>query len=380
MLGPENVLGVPRVPPVQWDTRPLWVETRVATQLGLQDGQVVPATVSVQDGRVRLWLRDFSFGVPNGWNLKDGDKPFLRVSQTPGGWGLLIQSTAPGTPAVSNALVPLADQLRARGASALQTSAVAAPVTPLEVLLAQPAGFSKALTWLQPGLLSVLSSSPEVANVLMRWDALSLNMSSLRSDALKRVVQSQGRSMENRLSKGESVEADQKSLLRQLLDLLSNKTDDNVSDKALKELRQTVEEMDRSQAQAAQAQLRGELSLHLVLPFLDADPVSMHIHQDRASDEEPTPPFNVDIHSRSRLLGELWLHTQVTQQQVIDLTMWAQREDVAQLARTRGHLLHDELASAGLNLRTFQVVHSVRPGHTLSKSESDRGYVVDAQA
>jgi uncharacterized coiled-coil protein SlyX len=380
MLGADNVLGVARVPPVQWDARPLWVETRVASQLGLKDGQVIPAVVSLQDGRVRLWLRDFSFGIPNGWNLKDGDKPFLRVSQSPGGWGLLIQSTPPDGVATGNALVPVADPWRSRGPSPLQTDAVAPSVTSLDVLLAQPAGFAKALTWLQPGLLSVLTSSPEVAKVLMQWDALSLNMASLRSEALKRAVQSQARSMENRLSKGEAADADQKSLLRELLDLLSNKSDDTVSDKTLKELRQTVEEMDRSQAQAAQAQLRGELSLHLVLPFIDADPVSMHIHQDRPSDDEPTPPFSVDIHSRSRLLGELWLHTQVSQQQVIDLTMWAQREDVVQQARIRGHLLHDELASAGLNLRTFQVVHAVRPGHQPSPSVNDRGYVVDAHA
>ena len=377
MLGPENVLGVPRVPPVQWDARPLWVEARVAQQLGLQDGQVIPAVVGVQDGRVRLWLRDFSFGIPNGWNLKDGDKPFLRASQMPGGWGLLIQSTPADGVMRSPSLLPAEAAARAHP-GALQVSAPT--ITPLQTLLAQPEGFSKALTWLQPGLLTVLGSSPEIANLLLRWDAMSLSMASLRSDALKRAIQAQGRSVENRLSKGESVDPDFKSLLRQLLDLLSNKSDDKVSDKALKELRQTVEEMDRSQAQATQAQLRGELSLHLVLPFMDADPVTMHIHQDRASAEDDMPPFSVDIHSRSRMLGELWLHTQVTQRQTIDLTMWAQREEIADLARVRSHQLFDELASVGLNLRTFQIHHAVRPGHQLTHSASDRGYVVDSRA
>jgi hypothetical protein len=377
MIGPENVLGVPRVPPVQWDARPLWVEARVAQQLGLQDGQVIPAVVGVQDGRVRLWLRDFSFGIPNGWNLKDGDKPFLRASQMPGGWGLLIQSTPADGVMRSPSLLP-ADALARSRPSVLETGALAP--TPLQTLLAQPEGFSKALTWLQPGLLSVLSSSPEIANLLLRWDAMSLSMASLRTDALRRAIQAQGRSVENRLSKGETVDPDVKSLLRQLLDLLSNKSDDAVSDKALKELRQTVEEMDRSQAQAAQAQLRGELSLHLVLPFRDADPVTLHIHQDRPSAEDEAPPFSVDIHSRTRMLGELWLHTQVSQRKVIDLTMWAQREDIAELARQRSHQLQDELASVGLNLRTFQIHHASRPGHQLTHAVSDRGYVVDARA
>jgi hypothetical protein len=377
MLGPENVLGVPRVPPVQWDARPLWVEARVAEQLGLHDGQVIPAVVGVQDGRVRLWLRDFSFGIPNGWNLKEGDKPFLRVSQTPGGWGLLIQSTPADGVMRSPSLVP-SDALTRTHSPAPSITAITP--TPLQMLLAQPEGYTKALTWLQPGLLSMLSSSPEVANLLMRWDAMGLSMASLRSEALKRAVQLQGRSVENRLSKGESVEPDLKSLLRQLLDLLSDKSDGTTSDKVLKELRQTVEEMDRSQAQATQAQLRGELSLHLVLPFLDADPVTLHIHQDRSSADDEVPPFSVDIHSRSRLLGELWLHTQVSQRQVIDLTMWAQREEIADLARVRSHQLFDELASVGLNLRTFQIHHSVRPGHQLTHAVNDRGFVVDARA
>ena len=377
MLGPENVLGVARVPPVQWDARPLWVEARVAEQLGLHDGQVIPAVVGVQDGRVRLWLRDFSFGIPNGWNLKEGDKPFLRVSQTPGGWGLLIQSTPPDGVLRSPTLLP-ANPLARSTTGALEVTAPAP--TPLQSLLSQPEGFTKALTWLQPGLLSMLGASPEIANLLLRWDAMSLSMASLRSDALKRAIQAQGRSLENRLSKGESVEPDLKSLLRQLLDLLSDKSDGTASDKVLNELRQTVEEMDRSQAQATQAQMRGELSLHLVLPFIDADPVTLHIHQDRASAEDELPPFSVDIHSRSRLLGELWLHTQVSQRQVIDLTMWAQREEIADLARLRSHQLHDELASVGLNLRTFQIHHAVRPGHQLTHALNDRGYVVDARA
>ena len=223
MLGPENVLGVPRVPPVQWDARPLWVEARVAEQLGLHDGQVIPAVVGVQDGRVRLWLRDFSFGIPNGWNLKEGDKPFLRVSQTPGGWGLLIQSTPADGVMRSPSLLPT-DALARTRAGVLETSALTP--TPLQTLLSQPEGFTKALTWLQPGLLSVLSSSPEIANLLLRWDALSLSMASLRTDALKRAIQAQGRSAENRLSKGESVDSDMKSLLRQLLALLTESSDE----------------------------------------------------------------------------------------------------------------------------------------------------------
>lgn len=104
MLGPESVSASPRVPLVQMDVRSLWVQTPVAQQLGLRDGQIVQATAEIRDQRVRLWLKDFFFELPNGWVLKDGDKPFLRVSQNAGSWGFLIQSypsgqTSSATPA-----------------------------------------------------------------------------------------------------------------------------------------------------------------------------------------------------------------------------------------------------------------------------------------
>ena len=104
MLGPDIVSASSRVPVVQMDARPLWVQTPVAQQLGLRDGQIIQAVAEVRDQRVRLWLKDFFFELPNGWVLKDGDKPFLRVSHNPSGWGFLIQAypsgqTSTATPA-----------------------------------------------------------------------------------------------------------------------------------------------------------------------------------------------------------------------------------------------------------------------------------------
>jgi len=104
MLGPDAVSASTRLPAVQMDTRGQWVQTPVAQQLGLRDGQIVQATAEIRDQRVRLWVKDFFFELPNGWVLKDGDKPFLRVSQNAGSWGFLIQSypsgqTSTATPA-----------------------------------------------------------------------------------------------------------------------------------------------------------------------------------------------------------------------------------------------------------------------------------------
>ena len=52
MLGPDIVSASSRVAAVQVDARPLWVQTPVAQQLGLRDGQIVQAVC----GYKRLWL------------------------------------------------------------------------------------------------------------------------------------------------------------------------------------------------------------------------------------------------------------------------------------------------------------------------------------
>ncbi len=61
MLGPDAVSASTRLPAVQMDTRGQWVQTPVAQQLGLRDGQIVQATAEIRDQRVRLWVKDFFF-------------------------------------------------------------------------------------------------------------------------------------------------------------------------------------------------------------------------------------------------------------------------------------------------------------------------------
>jgi len=64
MLGPDVVSASARVPWVQLEARSLWVQTPVAQQLGLRDGQIVQAVAEVRDQRVRLWLKDFFLNCP----------------------------------------------------------------------------------------------------------------------------------------------------------------------------------------------------------------------------------------------------------------------------------------------------------------------------
>jgi hypothetical protein len=143
MLGPELVTSVSRIGPVQAENRTVWVQTPVAQQLGLRDGQIVQATAEVRDQRVRLWLKDFFFELPNGWVLKDGDKPFLRVGQNAGSWGFLIQAYPNGqAPAATATPVNPLFGLHATASPPADTTVLEPPSNRLGMLLMHPPGFA----------------------------------------------------------------------------------------------------------------------------------------------------------------------------------------------------------------------------------------------
>lgn len=392
MLGAESVLGAMRATPVQLDMRPHWVETSMAEQLGLQDGQVVQALVERKDGRVRLWLKDFSFDLPNGWVLKDGDKPFLRVSLNPGGWGLLIQNPTDLPAATDKANVALSG-LGGKGAAGavsgagfVAADAVASPTATsnrLNTLVFQPPGFAAFRQLLQ----MIDMRAPQIAqltmgqsDVLARLSGLGLSMGQLQPLGLRKALAPYFRSVENQLSQRQKVEDEPRSLIRQLLGSLGEE-DTGASVNGLSEdLHKALNELEAAQLQSAIDLNRGELNLRLMLPFSDADPVELHFQRPPRQPGDENPPLSVDIHSQSRLLGEVWLHTLIKAGHQVELTMWALREEVAQQARTHATELVMELGAAGLELQQFQIYNSPRPGTDAARPAPQRGLVVDALA
>ena len=141
-----------------------------------------------------------------------------------------------------------------------------------------------------------------------------------------------------------------------------------------------MRELEAAQAQAAQKWLSGELSLHVVLPFVDHEPVDLHFQKPARKPNQEEPPLTVDIHSRSRTLGEIWLNTTITQGTGVDLVMWALRSDVAGMAKQRATELALELGAAGLNLQSFQIFNAARPLVRASEASGSRGSVIDTQA
>jgi hypothetical protein len=389
MLGTESVLSALRATPVQMDMRPHWIETAMAEQLGLQDGQVVQALVEKKDGRVRLWLKDFSFELPNGWVLKEGDKPFLRVIANPGGWGFLIQT--PTDAAVAEkpnlALVNLAGKGPAEALSGpiIGSAETAASATSnrLNTLVFQPPGFAAFRQLLQMMDLrapQLSQLSLEQSELLARISGLGLSMGQLQPMGLRKALAPYFRSVENQLAQRQKVEDEPRSLIRQLLGSLGEEDTGASVNGLSEELHKALNELEAAQVQSAIDQNRGELNLRVMLPFTDADPVELHFQRPPRKPGEEAPPLSVDIHSQSRLLGEVWLHTLIKARHQVELTMWALREEVASQARAHATDLVLELGAAGLELQQFQIYNAPRPGVAQVRAAPDRGLVVDALA
>jgi hypothetical protein len=379
MLGSELVSAASRIGPVQAENRSVWVQTPVAQQLGLRDGQIVQATVEVRDQRVRLWLKDFFFELPNGWVLKDGDKPFLRVSHNAGSWGFLIQAYPNGQAPVGTA-TPV-NQLFGLHTTPPLSAEMAAQPEPqsnrLGMLLMHPPGFATFSKLLNDVGQGSLDGQTEIGPWLQRLLQQRNSLAQMNPSMLRKAVMGQARSIENILLKGQVGADDPKTLLKTLLGLLSE--EGNNKD-MIRQVEDASTEFEAAQAQSAQKMQQGELSLHVILPFIDADPVDLHFQRPPRKKDQEEPPLSVDIHSRSRVLGELWLNTQISKGNDVDLVMWALRGEVAHLAKERSGELGLELGSAGLQLQSFQIFNAPRPLVRVGESSGTRGSVIDLRA
>ena len=378
MLGPELVSAASRIGPVQAENRSVWVQTPVAQQLGLRDGQIVQATVEVRDQRVRLYLKDFFFELPNGWVLKDGDKPFLRVSHNAGSWGFLIQAYPNGQAPAATA-IPVNQLFGLNPGSVLPTEAAQPEPQSnrLGMLLMHPPGFATFSKLLSDVAQGSLSTQAEGGPLLQRLLQQRNSMAQMNPSMLRKAVMGQARSIENILLQGQEAADDPKTLLKTLLGLLSEEGNNK---EMIRQVEDASKEFESAQAQSAQKMQQGELSLHVILPFIDADPVDLHFQRPPRKKGQEEPPLSVDIHSRSRVLGEVWLNTQISKGNDVDLVMWALRGEVAHLAKERSGELGLELGSSGLQLQSFQVFNAPRPLARVGESSGTRGSVIDLRA
>jgi len=173
---------------------------------------------------------------------------------------------------------------------------------------------------------------------------------------------------------------DAKQLLRRIIAELNLSNLEETTDGGLIEkLTSAIDDIEASQVQAVQAQAQQEILFSMTLPFADANPVELTVRRGPTQEGEQ-PVLTINVHSKTEDLGPVWLKTQLMNAQQIELTMWAEQAAVVAQARSRSYLLGDELRAAGLNMRSFNVVHGARPAEASDWAPSGRGLVVDVSA
>lgn len=361
IVGPEGVYQVSRVLPVQLDMRTTYVDAPVARSLGLHDGEVVQATAAVRQDQIKLTLNEHVFNLPLSPYIKEGDIMQLRAHLLPSGqWTLQLLHTG-----------------RFAGVDPVTGRPMEALPSRLNTLLFQPGGFTTLMGLMQPGMLESLLPAGSSA-LKERIKAQRLSMASLQPQTLRRWVLEHGKTGEASLADGEPVESDVKALLR--LIMADRARIDAVEGGDTESLQQAVDEAESAQLQAAQDWRKGDLNLSFVIPFKDADPLEMRFERRGNQPGQPKNPLVVNMHTQSRVLGEVWLKTTISDNAQVDLTMWALKEEVAAQARFNASELTYELESAGLVMGSFQVYNAPRPDAKVDRPPPPHGALVDTQA
>ena len=348
--------------PAQGRVQPIFLEGKIlplpaatAAELNLHDGQVVQAIVRAASGEPSLMFRGKLIDMPPALlaQFSAGRSLWLRVlSDNDGNWGLLPISLTgvnrPGEPTVSR----IASMLYRPDTGELSSLLNGQKMAELLRSLARP-------------------------DLMGQWREMQLSMAQISPQALRSALMgamgNEAWFARGRINPG----IDPKQFLRRLLSAMEDQ--DSASDADTLLVRRSVDSLEASQVQAVQAQAQREVMFSLTLPFFDANPAELVFRRAPQREGEPQV-FTVNVHSKSEELGPVWLQTQLTGTQRVDLTMWATQGSVVEQARQRRAELGGELSAAGLNLQTFQVVHGPRPSAGAEWTPSGRGLVVDISA
>ncbi|MFD0668474.1 hypothetical protein ACT80S_12195 [Ramlibacter sp. MAHUQ-53] len=382
----ESALQAARPQPIFLEGKLPVLEAPAAASLGLHDGQVVRPAVEARGDNLFLILQGHAIDVPAHLRLAAGERPAWIVRLDPGGRATLV---------------PVGDG----GAAAAASSANAAAAAPaaggtagrLEQLALRPPTLSALATLMQPGVLQAMAqAAPQgevgawVAKLVRQWPALS----QLTGETLRRMMRQGGWTQEAALARGEAeAEAglglDTKTLLRILL---AQWTDAPATTRRL--LGDALDEVESHQLQlAVDAQAGRDASLTMLLPFADAEPVDVRWAREGAADadaEGRRAPWVVHLHTRSSHFGEVWMRTRITSGDggaggaagAVDLTMWAERAELAARARAGAGSLAAWLNEAGLRMTGLHVFHGAPPAPAPEPGPEggDPGRLVDVRA
>jgi len=361
MIGPDPASLSGRLNPIYLEGKPLQMEAAVARQLGLRDGQTVEASAALRGESLKLLINGRLFDLPPGLRFRPGETVLLRAEARGNTWFLMPVA---GGPAAAAASAPSAAAAASAAGPELAASRLLAlslrpPMSPTLMQLFQPAQISA---------LMQAAASPELAALFNR---MRLSLQGFTALDLQRAVQGSGLWLEALLAQGQLVSGqDNKAWLRRMIRALGERDGPQRAS-----LEKALDDVEAAQVESLQAQARGEISFAMVLPFVDARPVSIRFFRPARQPDQQAPPFTVNIHTDNAFLGEIWLKTAISRASHVDLMMWAVRGDIVALAHQHSDALARRLQGAGLTMDSFRIFHSARP--SLPESWSSPGAMLD---
>ena len=382
------------------------VEAITARALELKDGQIVQATVQPQGEQLALLLRGRQIGVPraNGWEVgqrlsfqvqahADGSvtlqllgpgakTPFPLASNTPG--APTAQTATPYAPEIS-AKTPTPAAVATPATSAVTAIALAGMGGSAALASTPFAGFAGvfsrlgSLLYREPGMpdlrqlfepgegldavLAKISGSPQMqaqAQMQMQaqWQAMRLSAERLTPESIRMAMFS---AMGSETSIGRirnPAPLDPKQLLHQLLKAVSDAGEEDGPE--AQHIKRALGDLDAAQIGAVKAQADGAMAMSVVLPFANQPPIELRFErQPQAPGQESV--YTVNAHSTSQDFGELWLKADLHGDTDLDLSMWALRPAVVELAKEGAQALRDNLREVGLSMRSFHAHPGARP-------------------
>jgi hypothetical protein len=380
--GAEALVAPNRINPIYLDGKLLTFQASIAESLGLKDGQIVQALVRLHGDQPKLLLQGRMIDAPASALAAPGESMWLRVqNKAEGQWSFQPVPAPAGTQASSTALTLTAPTIA-------MAPSLAPVVSRIANLLYRPTGAVELSQLYKPGTLDALLGTIARPDLLTQWRGLQLSMPQLTPSSLQQAMMG-AMGSEVWLARGMPMAAqDPKQMLRKLIDAIStnnlnasqlNDGDDADSIGIISRLQRAVDDLEASQVQAVQAQAQQEILFNMTLPFADANPVELTIRRGPKQEGE-SPLLIINVHSKSEELGPVWLKTQLANSEQVELTMWSEDPSVVSQARSRSSLLGQELSSAGLTMKSFQVIQGARPTETSVWAPSGRGLVVDVSA
>ena len=335
------------------------LEASTARVFGLKDVQVVQALPAAQAEQMDLMLRGRQIGAP--------------IST----YAATIAPLPPSAPvlALQNIQAALTS-----GLAWAPTSGMEGTFSRLGSLLYRRPGLPDLKDLFKPGGLDALltQKAPDRPELQAQWQAMRMSMQQPSAQGIREAVMAAMGSETSLARVRRPSPLDPKQMLHQILGLLSSSSEEDAEDR--QRIKRGIGDLDAAQVAAVQAQNQGDLNFRMVLPFVDAEPMELAFER-RPGKNDPNPVYSVSLHSQSTDYGEMWLQADLQGSDQIDLTLWAVRDSMVQMAQEGTAALRQNLQDAGLAMRSFRAHLGARPEPApMLPLHAQPGTVVDLQA